>query len=301
MDIGFIGLGNMGYPMSRRLIEAGHQLIVYDTQGQMLSRLTALGATAASSPRDVADRVETVMACLPTPDIVRLVATGKDGVIEGKKVRRFVDLSTTGARMAIQIADALKARDIIQIDCPVSGGVGGAERGTLAVMVAGPRSEFDMLQPVLSVIGKVFFIGEKPGMGQTMKLANNMLSATAMAATSEAIVMGVKAGLDPSVMCDVINTGSGRNSATQDKFPRSIIPRTFDYGFTNGLMYKDLRLCLEEAEALGVPMWVGSAVRQMFQLSTAQFGADNDFTTVVKCVEEWAGVEVGSAQKKKPG
>src|SRR5215510_6489842 len=292
MDIGFIGLGNMGYPMGRRLIEAGHRLVVFDTSGQMISRMTALDATAASSPREVADRVETVFASLPTPDVVFTVATGPDGVASGKKIRRFVDLSTTGSRMAIRISDALKLHDIVQIDSPVSGGVGGAEKGTLAVMVAGPRTDYELLQPVLAVIGKVFFIGEKPGMGQTMKLANNMLSATAMAASSEVMVMGVKAGLDPNVMIEVINAGSGMNTATRDKFPRAILLGTFNYGFSNGLMYKDLRLCMEEAEAMAVPMWVGNAVRQMFQLSTSEFGADKDFTTVVQCVERWAGVEV---------
>src|SRR6478609_4091529 len=112
MDIGFIGLGNMGFPMARRLVEAGHRLVVYDTSGQMMSRLTALGAIAAKSPRDVADQVETVMASLPTPDIVFAVAAGKDGVIEGKKVKRFLDLSTTGARMAVKVAEALAAKNI---------------------------------------------------------------------------------------------------------------------------------------------------------------------------------------------
>jgi 3-hydroxyisobutyrate dehydrogenase-like beta-hydroxyacid dehydrogenase len=213
-------------------------------------------------------------------------------VIEGRKVRRFVDTSTTGSRMAIRIAEALAARNIVQLDSPVSGGVSGAEKGTLAVMVAGPRAEFDLLREMLGVIGKVFFIGEKPGMGQTMKLCNNLLSATAVAASSEAVVMGVKAGLDPQVMIDVINSGSGRNTATEAKFSRAILPRTFDFGFTNALMHKDLRLCLEEAEALGVPMWVGSAVRQMFQLSATQNGPDKDMTTLIQCIERWAGVEV---------
>ncbi len=293
MDIGFIGVGMMGFPMARRLIDAGHRLTVFDTRLEAVDRLTALGAAAAVSPRAVADTTETVLASLPTPDIVYAVVTGENGIAGGTKVRRFVDMSTTGARMAVRIADALKARGIVHIDSPVSGGVGGAERGTLAVMTSGPRAEFDMLKPVLDVIGKVFFIGERPGMAQTMKLANNMLSATAMAATSEAVVMGVKAGIDPTVMVDVINSGSGRNSASQDKFPRAVIPRTFDYGFASGLMYKDLRLCLEEAEAMGVPMWVGSVVRQMFQLTTMQYGGDKDFTNIVKCVEQWAGVEVG--------
>jgi 3-hydroxyisobutyrate dehydrogenase-like beta-hydroxyacid dehydrogenase len=292
MDIGFIGLGNMGFHMARRLVEAGHKLTVYDTRPEAMARLTKLGAAAVSSPREVADRNETVLASLPTPDIVLAVGTGKDGVIEGRKVRRFVDTSTTGSRMATRIAEALAKNNIVQLDSPVSGGVSGAEKGTLAVMVAGPRAEFDLLREMLGVIGKVFFIGEKPGMGQTMKLCNNLLSATAVAVSSEAVVMGVKAGLDPEVMIDVINAGSGRNTATEAKFTRAVFPRTFDFGFTNGLMYKDVRLCLEEAEQLGVPMWVGSAVRQMFQLSAAENGSDKDLTTLIKCIERWAGVEV---------
>jgi hypothetical protein len=232
------------------------------------------------------------MASLPSIEAVLAVATGPNGVIEGRKVRRFVDLSTTGARTAKRIADALAAKNIVQIDSPVSGGPGGAEKGTLAVMVSGPATEIELLRPALSVFGKVFVVGDRPGMGQTMKLANNMLSATAMAATSEAVVMGVKAGLDPAVMIEVINAGSGHNTASRDKFPRSVLPRTFDYGFTNGLMYKDLRLCLEEAENLGVPMRVGSMVRDMFEIATREYGADADFTTIVKSVEKPAGVEV---------
>jgi len=194
--------------------------------------------------------------------------------------------------MANRVFAALKARDIVQIDSPVSGGVTGAEKGTLAVMVSGPRGEFDLLAPVLSIFGKPFFIGERPGSAQTMKLANNLLSATAMAATSEAMVMGVKAGLDPTVMIDVINSSSGRSTASEAKFPKSVLPGTFDFGFATGLMYKDLRLCLEEAETLGVPMWIASAVKQMFQLANSQIGPDQDFTTVIQCIERWAGVEV---------
>jgi hypothetical protein len=232
------------------------------------------------------------MASLPSLEAVLAVATGNGGVIEGSKVRRFVDLSTTGVSMARRIAAALAAKNIVQVDSPVSGGPGGAEKGTLAVMVSGPAAEVGLLRPVLAVFGNVFVIGDQPGMAQTMKLANNLLSATAMAATSEAIVMGVKAGLDPAVMIAVINAGSGLNTASRDKFPRAILPRTFNYGFTNGLMYKDLRLCLEEAAALGVPMRVGGMVRDMFELATAEHGANADFTTIVKSVEKPAGVEV---------
>jgi 3-hydroxyisobutyrate dehydrogenase-like beta-hydroxyacid dehydrogenase len=260
MDIGFVGLGNMGFHMARRLLEAGHHVVVFDTRREPVERLTALGAEPAASVREVADRVETVMASLPTPDVVHAVAVGKGGLIEGNRVRRFVDLSTTGAVMARSIFAALGQRDIVQIDAPVSGGVAGAEKGTLAVMVSGPRAEAAALDDVLKVIGKVFFIGEQPGAGQTMKLANNLLSATAMAATSEAMVMGVKAGLDPAIMLEVINAGSGRNTATEHKFPKVVLPRRFDFGFTNGLMRKDVDLALSEAGALGVPMNVTRAV-----------------------------------------
>jgi 3-hydroxyisobutyrate dehydrogenase-like beta-hydroxyacid dehydrogenase len=294
MDIGFIGLGNMGFPMALRLIHAGHGVVAYDRRGEQLDVLVSRGAEAAVSPVEVADRAETVMVSLPTPDVVLAVATGERGIIDGKKVKRFVDLSTTGSRMAIRIAEALKGRGIAQLDSPVSGGVAGAEKGTLAVMVSGPRAEFNRLEDVLKIIGRVFFVGEKPGVAQTMKLINNLLSATALAASSEALVMGAKAGLDPQVMIEVINAGSGRNSATQDKFPKSILPGTFDFGFATGLLYKDLRLCLEEAEALGVQMWVAQAVRQLWHMAYTQIGPDKDFTTLAQVVERWAGVEVRS-------
>jgi 3-hydroxyisobutyrate dehydrogenase-like beta-hydroxyacid dehydrogenase len=292
MDIGFIGLGQMGFHMARRLLEAGHRVIVFDTRREAVDRLTALGAQTAGSPRVVADEVETVMASLPTPDIVLAVATGADGVIEGKRVRRFVDLSTTGAMMAKRIFTALKAKNIVQIDCPVSGGVTGAAKGTLALMVSGPRAEVAAIEPVLPAIGKIFFIGERPGAGQTMKLCNNFLSAAAMTATSEAMVMGVKAGLDPRIMLDVINAGTGRNTATEDKFGRIVLPRTFNLGFTVGLMAKDLKLCLAEGEALGVPMEVAEAVTRMLQIACDENGPDKDLSTVVQPVERRAGVEV---------
>jgi 3-hydroxyisobutyrate dehydrogenase-like beta-hydroxyacid dehydrogenase len=292
MDIGFIGLGQMGFHMARRLLEAGHRLTVFDTRREAIDRLTALGAQAAGSPRAVADEAETVMVSLPTPDIVLTVATGPDGVIEGERVRRFVDLSTTGAVMAKRIFTALKAKNIVQIDCPVSGGVTGAAKGTLALMVSGPRAEVAAIKPVLPAIGKIFFIGERPGAGQTMKLCNNFLSAAAMTATSEAMVMGVKAGLDPRIMLDVINAGTGRNTATEDKFGRIVLPRTFNLGFTVGLMAKDLKLCLAEGEALGVPMEVAEAVTRMLQIACDENGPDKDLSTVVQPVERRAGVEV---------
>jgi 3-hydroxyisobutyrate dehydrogenase-like beta-hydroxyacid dehydrogenase len=290
--LGFIGLGHMGTPMGRRLIEAGHMLVVHDVDPAAVRRFERKGARIVGSAREVGDNADTVLVSLPTPPIVEAVVTGHGGVIEGSAVKCVVDLSTTGATTAQRIAAALTERNISHVDSPVSGGVGGAEKGTLAVMVSGRHAEIERLKPVLSVFGKVFYVGDRAGLAQTMKLVNNLLSATAMAATSEAMVMGVKAGLDPAVMLDVINVGSGRNSATQDKFPKSVLRRTFDYGFATELMYKDVRLCLSEAEALDVPMPVASEVGQMWQLSRARIGGDQDFTTIVKLLEEWAGIEV---------
>ena len=296
MDIGFIGLGNMGFPMARRLVEAKHRLVVFDTRKEAVDKLAALGAQAASSPKDVADRVETVLASLPSLQASLEVATGKGGVIEGSQVKRFVDLSTVGSQMAVRIHGILAERNIVQIDAPVSGGVGGAEKGTLAVMVSGPKADFEALKSALEVIGKVFFIGEKPGSGQTMKLANNFLSATALVATSEAVVMGVKSGLDPSVMIDVINAGSGLNTASRDKFPRSVLPRTFDFGFATGLMVKDVRLCLDEMKSLGLKMEVAEAVARLWEVVIRDMGSESDFTAAIKPIEKAAGVVVGGGK-----
>jgi 3-hydroxyisobutyrate dehydrogenase-like beta-hydroxyacid dehydrogenase len=297
MDIGFIGLGNMGAPMARRLIEAGHKLVVYDTRNDAVAPFVALGARLASSPQDVADQVETVMASLPSLAISKKVALGEGGVIHGKRIRRFVDLSTTGSRVAAEIFAELAKKNVVQIDSPVSGGVGGANKGTLAVMVSGPRADIDAVKEALAVFGKVFVIGDKPGMAQTMKLANNFLSATAMAATSEAVAMGVKAGLDPAVMIDVINSGSGRTTASDGKFPQAILPRTFNYGFATALMLKDVRLCVEEARDLDVPNSVMNAVLDQWELTNSEYGGDSDFTAIVKMIEKRAGVIVGGGKK----
>src|SRR5438132_4817961 len=296
MEIGFIGLGMMGFPMARRLIEAGHRLTVFDTQKAAVDRLVALGAKAGTSPKDIADQVETVMASLPSLQASLDVATGKGGVIEGKRVRRFIDLSTVGSQMAARIHGLLAKNNIVQIDSPVSGGVGGAEKGTLAVMVSGPRADYEAVKPALDVIGKVFFIGEKPGSAQTMKLANNFLSATAVVATSEAVVMGVKAGLDPAVMIDVINAGSGMNTASRDKFPRAVLRRSFDFGFATGLMVKDVRLALEEMKQLGLSMEVAEAVGRLWETVIRDMGPESDFTSAIKPIEKAAGVVVGGAK-----
>lgn len=290
--LGFVGVGRMGAPMVSRLIEAGHQLVIFDTQKQATDAVAAKGAKVVASPKAVADEAEIVLVSLPTPDIVKAVALGPDGVSDGKRVRVMVDLSTSGPGAAVIVAKGLAEKNIVSVDSPVSGGIKGATNGTLAVMVSCPKATFEELEPILKTFGKIFFTGEKPGLAQTAKLANNLMAAAALVITSEAMAMGVKAGLDAKVLIDIINVSSGRNSASEDKFPRAVLPGTFDFGFTTGLSYKDVRLCVDEAEAMGVPMVVGAAVRQMLAVTQAKFGAQSDFTSIAKVLEEWAGVEI---------
>ncbi|MBE9553594.1 MAG: NAD(P)-dependent oxidoreductase [Proteobacteria bacterium] len=289
---GFVGLGQMGGPMSKRLLEAGHALCVFDADPAAVQILTGLGAVAAGSARDGADAAGIAFTSLPTPAVVRAVALGEGGLIEGARIRTMVDLSTTGTVVACEVAARLAEKDIVWADAPVSGGVKGATAGTLAVMLSCPQATRDEIAGLLEVFGKVFFVGEKPGQGQIAKLGNNMLSTAALTLTSEVVAMGVKAGLDPKVMVDIFNAGTGRNSATQDKFPRNILPRTFDAGFATGLAYKDVRLCVDEAEALGVPMVAGAVIREMMAVTNAKFGGESDFTSVAKLLEEWAGIEI---------
>ena len=165
----------------------------------------------------------------------------------------------------------------------------GARAGTLALMVSGPRAAFDDVEAILRHLGKVFFVGEKPGLGQTLKLANNLMSQAAIAITAEALAIGVKAGLDPQLMLDVLNVSSGRNTASADKFPKHVLTRGFDFGFSTGLALKDVRLCLEEAAALGVPTAVGRAVSELLLATQEKYGADSDCTSVARVIEERAG------------
>lgn len=282
----------MGFPMMRRLVDAGHAVVVFDARPDVVASAVAVGAALGASVRDVADRAETVLASLPSLQASLDVATGVDGVVAGGRVRRFVDLSTVGRDVAQRIHGTLADAGIAALDSPVSGGVAGAQNGTLAVMVSGARTEFDTVKPALEAIGRPILVSEKPGAAQTMKLVNNLLAATALAATAEAMVMGVKAGLDAQVMIDVLNAGSGGTHASRDKFPRAVLPRTFDYGFATGLMVKDVRLYLEEAHSLGLPTQVADAVAALWESTMDTQGPGSDFTSIVKPLEEAAGVVV---------
>jgi 3-hydroxyisobutyrate dehydrogenase-like beta-hydroxyacid dehydrogenase len=296
--LGFVGIGKMGAPMSGRLLDAGYELTVFDISDAAVAPLVARGARRAATPREVADDAQIVIASLPTPDIVEKVALGPDGIAEGKRAKILLDVSTTGPAAAKRIAAGLAKKGLVWAESPVSGGIRGATQGTLALMVACPQATFETLRPVLEVFGKIFFVGEKPGLAQVVKLGNNMMAAAALVVTSEALAMGVKAGVDAKVMIDIINASTGRNSASQDKFPRSVLPGTFDFGFATGLSYKDVRMCVDESEAMGVPMVAGALVRQMLAITQSKYGADSDFTCIARVVEDWSGVEIRSPAAK---
>jgi len=233
------------------------------------------------------------------PEIVKTVALGEDGLVKGKGSKIVIDLSTTGSSIAREVASGLSEAGISLVDCPVSGGVGGAENGTLAMMVACARDLFPVVTPILEQLGKPTFVGEEPGMGQLLKVLNNIISVASLAIASEALVIGAKAGLDPDVMIEVINSGSGRTNATSDKIPKFVLTRNFDFGFAIGLSAKDIRLCLEESEALGVPMVVGAAVKQLVNITKGRLGPEADLTEIIRPIEEWAGITVSG--KKKSG
>lgn len=291
--LGFIGLGAMGFPMASRLAAAGFPLTVYDIRRETLESFSAKGALLASSPTEVADEADIVLVSLPSPRAAQEAALGELGVVHGKRAKIYIDLSTTGEHAAGEIGRALMARGIQVLDCPVSGGVAGAQQGTLSLMAAGDQAIYDECYSILSCIGsKIFYIGGKVGQAQAMKVINNLLSTAALAITSEAMVVGAKAGLDPDVMIDVLNASSGRNSATMDKFKRSVLNRKFDYGFKTGLAYKDLKLYLELAEKLDVPTLLGGIIGDFWKLILTQGGEHEDNTCVIKYMEQWAGVEV---------
>lgn len=290
--IGFVGVGKMGGHMARRILEAGHALSVFDPNSAATGSLVAAGAAVCPSLSALADEAEVVFASLPNPDVVRAAVLGPDGLSGGSAMKVFVDTSTTGPRVAAEVAAGLKSRGIAAVDCPVSGGVNGARDGKLTLMLSGPNGAIDGIADLLAILGTVINVGETPGAAQTVKLANNLLVAAAMTITAEALVMGVKAGVDPKVMCDVINASSGRNTATVDKFPRAVLTGSFDFGFSTGLLYKDVRLCLDTAEAMGVPTPVGAAIRQALAITTAEYGPDSDFSSVVRPIERWAGAQV---------
>jgi 3-hydroxyisobutyrate dehydrogenase-like beta-hydroxyacid dehydrogenase len=292
-EVGFVGLGAIGSELAHSLVEAGVRPAVFDRRPEAVAALVEAGAVGADSVAEVAGSAETVMVSLPTPDVVRQVLTGRGGLIDGGAMRTFVDLSTTGLRTTRELASLLAERGIDYIDAPVSGGVAGAQARRLAVFAAADRRAFDRGRPLLEPFSaRIVHVGLEPGQGQLAKLLNNLLSATAMAITAEAMTVGMRAGLDPEALLEAFNAGSGRNSATVAKFPEQVFNRSFESGFRLDLMLKDVRLALEEARSHGVPTPLGGAVEQLWMLAGASAAEGSDHTEVVRLFEDWAGVTV---------
>jgi len=295
IKIGLIGVGNIGQHFANRLIAAGYELFIYDANAEALIRLQKNGAIALGSAKEVADTVETVLLCLPIPKIVIDVATE---VAQGSQIKVLLDLSTTGPTATKEVYSIMQRNGITMVGAPVSGGTVAAENGTLAIMASGLEKTFKQVEIILKVLGKnIFYLGEDPSLGQTMKIINNTLYATSMIASCEALVYGVKAGLDSKTMLDVLNVSSGRSFATLERIPQCVLDRSFPLRFTTELLHKDVKMCMDEAEKLGVPMLVNPAARQFLAFSISQGDGPKDNVVPIRHIEQWANVQFGEAKK----
>ena len=292
MELGFLGLGQMGSAIAERLQDAGAVLHLFDPNKAALAPFVAKGARVHASPTGVADAARIVFACLPSGAICEAVARD---VAAGRAVRLYVEMSTIGGPAQAKVQAIVEKAGITLVDCPISGGPKGARAGTLTVILAGSPDARAEIRPWLERVGKnIFEVGDKPGQAQLMKLVNNLVNAANMATAFEALVLGAKGGLDPDQMVNVLNVSTGQNSATLTKVPKSVLTGSFDYGSSLTIMLKDVMLGLQEAEALGVPMWVHGTVGQLWRFAEQQGLGPADFTSMIKVLEGWAGVEVRS-------
>jgi 3-hydroxyisobutyrate dehydrogenase-like beta-hydroxyacid dehydrogenase len=277
--------------MARRLLAQEGNCAVYDINPDAVTAIVNEGAMACATPAEVAGHADVVLVSLPSPDILRTVISGPEGVLKGAKMKAFVDFSTTGPVVAREVGSALHAAGIGFIDAPVSGGPSGARDGTLTLMVSAPDDLLAELLYLLQAIGSTITqVGTEPGQGQLAKVINNLLGAASIAVVGEALALGVKGGLDVGTLLDVINASSGRSGVTEGLYPNQILNRAFNLGFRLRLEAKDVALCLEEANHQKVPMLVGSAVQQFWSIANTQASDEDDFTAAAKLIESWAGV-----------
>ncbi|HVY13679.1 MAG TPA: NAD(P)-dependent oxidoreductase [Rhodopila sp.] len=295
MELGFLGLGQMGAAIAERLEQHGARLHVYDPNPAAMAPFVERGAIAQGSARAVAETAGIVFACLPSGAVSEAVASE---VAAGGAVRIYVEMSTIGGEALSKVQAAVEPRGIALLDCPISGGPKGARAGTLTVICAGPPEVRAKVMPWLQRIGgRVFEVGDTPGQAQLMKLVNNLINAANMATAYEGLVLGAKGGLDPDQMVAVLNVSTGQNNATLTKLPKAVLPGTFDFGAALSIMVKDVTLGLAEAKARGVPMWVHEQVGQLWRFGEQQGLGREDFTTLIKVLEGWTGVQVRSRPK----
>ena len=291
--IGFIGLGMMGIPMSNKLIKAGYKVVGYDIDPGALEQAKENGVEIAQSPLELGERCNPVITIVPNSDVVEDVVLGPDGVIQGAGDGDvLIDMTTAYPMSTIKVAKTLAARGIRMLDAPVSGGIIGAEKGTLSIIVGGDIEIFEQCMPLFNVMGQNIFHMGAIGAGHTMKAVNNFLSGCSMVATSEAVALATKAGLEPKKVVDVLQVSTGRNYTTEWKFPRFVLSRKFDDGFRIELFNKDLDILTRLARELGVPMLMANTVQQIFNLAMSQGYGLKGHTAIAQLIEEWAGIKM---------
>lgn len=287
MRIGYLGVGSMGLPMAGRLLDAGHELWIYDVREEAMRPLIERQARRAATPKELADACDTVVISLPTLAIFRRALEGEKGLLAGKAMKTLINTCTVGSPFVKEISELCGSQTVTVIDAPISGGVAGARDGTLAVMVSGDPGTVTELMPVFRTWGKTIVVaGDAPGAAQVMKLTNNMLCAVAFVATSEAMTMSGKAGIPPEAMLQILNNGTGRNFATMQLFPQAVLPGTFNFGATIEILMKDVDLAIEQGEDLGVPMWVCQAVRLVLKHGVYQGRTQQDLSRIVQIIED---------------
>ena len=293
MRVGIIGLGNMGGRMAKRLLEQNVEVGVYDLNKDFVQIFVGLGAEETESPADLASRYQYVITVLPNVYIVKEILTGPEGLMRGLRPESLlIEMTTSIPSVTKELSALLKKESLRMIDAPVSGGVKKAEDGTLSIMVGGEVADFEEAKPLLSCLGQnIFHVGEA-GAGHTIKALNNMISATTLAATGEAMALGVKLGLDPSKMLNVINSSTGKSFSSDFKFPNQVLTRKFEVGFTLDLMVKDLKIAMNMAEEEKVPMFISSASFQLWKHAWSQGRGSQDHTAIVKHIEEMFDVEI---------
>jgi 3-hydroxyisobutyrate dehydrogenase-like beta-hydroxyacid dehydrogenase len=291
MQVGFIGLGKMGRPMTQRLLAAGYTVHVFNRSRGAVDALVAEGATAADSASQVAQRADVVMTALPTPDSVQSVFAAMAAVARSGQI--YIDHSTVSPGLNRWCAEQLKVRSTDFLDAPVSGGPAGAQAGTLTVMVGGEQAVFDSALPVLQAFGKNIRLCGPVGAGQVVKLINQLLVGIHTSAIAEAAVFGASFGADPQVVLDLIGSSFGGSTMMTRNLPR-FMSRDFSAATPVNLILKDLGLIHDEAKAGGVPLLLGALAEQRFSEARARGMGDEDMAALVKLWEEPAGVSVAS-------
>lgn len=276
LKVGLIGVGNMGQPMALRLLEQGVALTVCDRNPAAVAPLREKGAKVAASALELANSCALIIASMPSRAASLAVALGDQGVVHGSALRVYVETSTLGSETIDSIAQGLRAKNIGLIDAPVSGGPPGARAGTLAILTSGSEQDFEFARPTLELAGKPMYLGAKPGISQVAKIINNHVSAAGRMAVFEGLAMGVKAGLDPKVLNDVLNAGSGRNYTTTHKVPAAILTGSFKYNGPLSIGLKDEALVLEEAERHGAALWLAPRILELYREAAAAGYRDED-------------------------